>query len=114
MRRVIGIVDAFSSGQHLPPALYQSGCDCLHIQSSPTPPSGLAGSYRPGNFIDNVIHTGNLKETAEALRKFSLSAIVPGCELGVRLARELGAALKLFDVGANGADPLRNKFAQTE
>lgn len=114
MRRVIGIVDAFSSGQHLPPALRGSGCDCLHIQSSPTPPSGLAGSFRPANFIDNIIHTGNLAETAECLRKFSLSDVVPGCELGVRLARELGSALNLFDVGTNGIDPLRSKYAQTE
>ncbi|WP_349369142.1 ATP-grasp domain-containing protein [Salinarimonas sp.] len=113
MRR-IAIVNAYSSANQIAPALAGRGAACVHVQSRPTLLAMHAPTFRPGDFVENVVHEGDLAATAARLRALGVEQVIAGSEYGVELAEALA-----FAHGAPTNDPTttalrRDKYAMIE
>lgn len=87
------IVDPYSSGNLLAPALTDAGLVPVAVVSSDPPPAVDAPSYRPGDFTEIIAFDGCLADTADRLRRLAPVCVVPGAECGVELADRLSAAI---------------------
>ena len=109
------IVDAFSSGALLAPALRARGFGTLHVQSSNRLDSSLTRGLVPGDFehcVDyaSMGHAG----TVEFLRRFPVAAVLPGCDPGVIAADRLAADLGVERNCAQTVLARRSKYAMNE
>jgi biotin carboxylase len=95
------IVDAYSTGRYLAPALHRHGAGTVHVQSDPGLPRFYLDTYEPGDFTAALVHDGDLRRTAEWLRGQGVDLIVAGSEPGVDLAERLAVRL---GTPANGRD----------
>lgn len=92
-RPAVVVVDPYSSGNLLAPALRDAGLVPVAVTSTERPPAMWAGSYRPDDFHEIIAHTGGVAETAGRLRSYAPVCVVPGAECGVELADLLAAAV---------------------
>jgi biotin carboxylase len=102
----VAMVDAYSTGNAMPPALRRHGIECVHVQS-PNPDIYL--TFDPDGFIDHLRHDGDVVATASALRKHGVSCVIPGGETGVELADQLSAELGTPGNGMSRPTARRNK-----
>jgi biotin carboxylase len=105
----VALVDAYSMGRHLLPALRRYGVECVHVQS-PSPDVHLARLPIPEDFVDNVRHTGDVAATAAALRERAVGYVVSAGESGVELADQLAAELGTPGNGMSRPTARRNKY----
>jgi biotin carboxylase len=103
----VAIVDSYSAGRHLPPALHRHGTECVHVQS-PNPDVHL--TFNPDDFIDSVRHSGDVVATASVLRQYGVSCVIAGGESGVELADQLSAELGTPGNGMSRPTARRNKY----
>ncbi|MFI9778709.1 ATP-grasp domain-containing protein [Streptomyces sp. NPDC051956] len=111
-RPVAALVDAYTTGNFLPPAFARLGVDVVHVQSTPE----LLGSmlapdlsaYR-ANLVPDAANTlaGRLAEHAPV-------AVAAGQEPGVPLADELSEALGLATNGSAQSTARRDKYEMIE
>lgn len=87
------VVDPYSSGNLLAPALRKVGVVPVAVRSTDRPPEVYASSYRPGNFDSIIVHNGLIGETVERLRALAPVCVLAGTECGVELADQLAAVL---------------------
>jgi biotin carboxylase len=113
-RPVVAIVDAYSTARYFAPIFGERGYDCLHVQSARHIPAVYARSFRGGEFIGNVVHTGDLGQTVARLRARRPVALIAGIESGVELADRLSEALGLRTNGTALSRSRRDKFAMIE
>jgi biotin carboxylase len=102
------VVDAYGAGRLLPAALRRHGVDFLHVRSR-FPDTRLA--YNPEDFPTEVRHEGDVRATAERLRRLNVGHVVAAAESGVLLANELSAALGTPGNGTGRPEALRDKYA---
>jgi hypothetical protein len=112
MPRPLGVlVDAYSTGNYLPPAFARLGVDLLHLQSTPElMPSMLAPareSYQEFLVFDPDDTERDLKELAPLF-------VLAGQEAGVPLADRLSETLDLRTNGAALSSSRRNKHHMIE
>ncbi|MEU8772366.1 ATP-grasp domain-containing protein [Streptomyces sp. NPDC048606] len=112
--RPVVIVDAYASARCLAPLFRARGHTCVHVQSTPTIPAAYAQSFRPGDFVANVVHDGDLDRTLAALAAHAPRALVPGIERAVVLADRLGEALGLPTNGTALSAARRDKYRMIE
>jgi biotin carboxylase len=111
---VAALVDAYTTGNFLPPAFARLGVDVVHVQSTPE----LLGSmlapdltaYR-ANVVPDTAPGGSL---AERLAAFAPIAVAAGQEPGVPLADELSETLGLASNGSALSAARRNKYEMIE
>ena len=108
------IVDPYSSGVLVTQEFKRRGVDYLIVQSTPVVPEIYRSSAEPDESAVTILHNGNLAQTLAELRQFPVQCVIPGCDLGVGLADELGEGL-----GLPGNDPhlkqaRLSKFLMTE
>jgi biotin carboxylase len=103
------LVDAYSMGRHLLPALHRHDVECVHVQS-PSPDVHLARLPIPDGFVDNVRHDGDVVATASALRARGVSFVIAAGESGVELADLLSAELDTPGNGMSRPTARRNKY----
>ncbi|NDZ78904.1 ATP-grasp domain-containing protein [Streptomyces sp. SID10853] len=113
-RPVVAIVDGYSTGSHLAPLFADRGYDCVHVQSTPRLPELYTSTYRPGDFTHEVVHAGDARATASALRAYAPTAVLPGAESGVELADQISESLGLLTNGTALTEARRNKFRMIE
>jgi ATP-grasp domain len=89
------IVDGYSTGSQLAAAFAAHGVRCVHVQSGPAVPEVYVPSFRPGDFVENVVHAGDPAATAARLAAYRPIGVIPGTECGVMLADRLGELLGL-------------------
>lgn len=109
------IVDAFSSGALLAPALRARGLGTVHVQSSNRLDASLTRSLVTDDFercIDyaSMGHAG----TVDFLRRFPVVAVLPGCDPGVIAADRLAADLGVERNRAQTVLARRSKYAMNE
>ncbi|MFD0597111.1 hypothetical protein ACFQZ4_36620 [Catellatospora coxensis] len=85
----VAIVDAYSTGRHLPAALRAYGAECVHVQSS-SPDLHLVPAEE--GFVRQLSHD-DVDATVGELRRLQVGLVVAGAESGVELADQLSAAL---------------------
>jgi hypothetical protein len=112
MPRSLGVlVDAYSTGNYLPPAFARLGVDLLHLQSTPElMPSMLAPareSYQEFLVFDQDSTERELKERQPLF-------VLAGQEAGVPLADQLSETLGLRTNGATLSSSRRNKHHMIE
>ncbi|MBO0882607.1 MAG: ATP-grasp domain-containing protein [Mycobacterium sp.] len=105
----VALVDAYSMGRHLVPAMQRHGAECVHVRS-PSPDVYLSQLPFPDGFIDDVRHDGDVVATASALRKRGVSCVIAGGESGVELADQLSAELGTPGNGMSRLTARRNKY----
>lgn len=112
---VVAIVDGASTSAHLAPAFRACNVKCVHVMSSPALPERLKQQIIATDYIANIVHRGNIEETARELREMGVSVILPGVDSGVELASLLAEKMQLTwsnPVGLTRAR--RDKFEQIE
>lgn len=87
------IVDPYSSGAQLAPALHARGIPVISLMTAPEPPEVYAASHRPGDFAETLIWQGDDEAMVDALRAHSPRGVIAGCESGVELAERMAAAV---------------------
>ncbi|QGV80457.1 ATP-grasp domain-containing protein [Streptomyces ficellus] len=106
------LVDAYTTGNHLPPAFAKLGVDVVHVQSTPELMTSMRlpdlSAYRA------VIPYGTPAETAERLAEFAPFCVVAGQEPGVPLADELSERLGLPGNGTALSAARRDKYEMIE
>lgn len=95
----IAIVDGASTSAYLAPAFRAYGIKCVHILSSKSLPERLKAQINLSDYIRNVVHQGNIRQTADLLRDLDIDVVLPGGGSGIELAAELADELGV---------PLRN------
>jgi len=112
MSRPLGVlVDAYSTGNYLPPAFARLGVDLLHLQSTPElMPSMLAPARE--SYQDFLVHDQD--DTERDLKELGVSFVLAGQEAGVPLADSLSETLGLRTNGATLSSARRNKHHMIE
>jgi biotin carboxylase len=104
------------TARHIAPAFITAGYDCVRVQSGVEPP-GVYRTAAPSldNYVDNIVHTGDLAATVATLKAYDPVAVVPGGEYGVEFADILGEALGVpTSNGTAGSLARRDKYAMVE
>jgi hypothetical protein len=113
-RRVVVIVDAFSSGRCLAPVFREQGFDCVHVRSAKVVNPTYERSFTPDDFSTEILHSGDVAETVEAVARHAPEFVVPGMESGVELADILSEALGVRTNGTRLSDARRDKYQMLE
>ncbi|MEU8980369.1 ATP-grasp domain-containing protein [Streptomyces sp. NPDC048309] len=111
-RPVAVLVDAYTTGNHLPPAFARLGVDVVHVQSTPE----LMASMRLPDLTAYraVVPHGTPEETAARLAEYHPLCVVAGQEPGVELADELSERLGLPTNGTALSRARRDKYEMIE
>ena len=114
-KKVIIIVGAYSTGQYLAPNFIARGYPCVHIQPGKVINPYFYSSYKPDNFIKNIVWDENDNEVLKQLSEFQVNIIIPGSEMAVLLADRLSEKLGLYTTNEpNLSEARRNKFLMQE
>jgi hypothetical protein len=101
MSRVIAIVDTYSPTEILADQFRASGAELVRVQSTKEVPPAYRGHSDTSNYLDNVIHQGDLAATVRAVSAHNPEAVVPGGEIGVEFTDVLTDQLGLPGNGTN-------------
>ncbi|HXR31655.1 MAG TPA: ATP-grasp domain-containing protein [Solirubrobacterales bacterium] len=105
------VVDAYSTGAKLAPRFAAAGLPVVHVQSSPQMPEFYLRAFRGGDFVENVVHEGDLEATAARLASHDPAFVVVGSEPGVPLSDALSERLGLPSNGTELSRARRDKHA---
>jgi hypothetical protein len=108
------VVDAYSTGARLAPRFAAAGLPVVHVQSSPRLPAFYERAFRGGDFIENIVHGGDLEATAARVEAHDPAFVVVGAEPGVPLADALSERLGLPSNGSELSAARRDKNAMSE
>jgi hypothetical protein len=108
------VVDAYSTGARLAPRFAAAGMPVVHVQSSPRLPDFYMRAFRAGDFVENVVHAGDLEATAARLAAHDPVFVVVGAEPGVPIADALSERLGLPSNGSALSRARRDKSAMSE
>ncbi|MCY0917378.1 MULTISPECIES: ATP-grasp domain-containing protein [unclassified Streptomyces] len=112
--RTVVIVDAYASARCLAPLFRARGYTCVHVQSTPTIPPAYERSFRPEDFVVNIVHDGDVSRTAAAIAAHGPKGLVPGVERAVVLADRLSEELGLPGNGTALSAARRDKYRMIE
>jgi hypothetical protein len=113
-RRTAVVVDAYSTGARLAPRFHAAGLDVVHVQSNPQPPDFYLRALRGEDFVENVVHDGDLEATAECVARFDPAFVVVGSEPGVLLSDALSERLGLPTNGTALSAARRDKHQMAQ
>ncbi|GAP46276.1 ATP-grasp domain-containing protein [Streptomyces azureus] len=108
------MVDVYAPTMRLAEAFIAAGRPVVRVQSTPEVPPVYRASFRADIFLDNIVHEGDLKQTAKAVSAHVPAAVLTGGELGVELADQLSELLGLATNGTAHSAARRDKFRQME
>jgi biotin carboxylase len=111
---VCAIVDAYSTGRFLRPALARHGIRVVHVQSTLAVPAYRRRTFDADGFKVRLRYDGDFGALAQCLRELGVSHVVAGSESGVSLADRLSAALGTRGHGRTCPDARRNKQLMAE
>jgi L-amino acid ligase len=114
IEKIFIIVDGYSTGAQLPSVIARYGYRCIHVQSLPEIPSVYSASFRPNDYVCNIVHRGELETTVEAIRAYQPSFVLAGTESGVELADSLGVTLGFEVNDPSLSRARRDKFEMNE
>ncbi len=92
MKKIIVIVDAYSTGKFLPFAFLSYGYPCIHVVTHKTlPPSRIKKfASENKNFIETISlnseSTEEIESVVQHLKQYDIKAVLPGSEPGVIIA----------------------------
>ncbi|MEJ2795561.1 ATP-grasp domain-containing protein [Iodobacter sp. LRB] len=111
-KKIVILVDAYSSGNGLAPEFNKKGYRCAHIQSRNDLPSKLLNSYRADDFFMSLQYAES--DTINRLAEYEIIAVIAGCETGIELADHLAEVLCLPGNDTKTSRSRRNKYLMQE
>lgn len=112
--RIGVVVDAYSTGRHLAGAFAEHGIALVHVQSMAEILPFDRPSFRPDDFIRNLVYEGAQEAVTQALSELRPCFVIPGCESGVMAADALAERLGLDGNGTLLSRARRDKYAMGE
>ena len=111
-KKVALIIDGFSTGQHIAPALKGRGYECIHILSDSNHPK--KHKINAGDYVETLVFN-DLESILDALKIRDILFCIPGDESGVTLADQISDALNLpTSNGVKYTAAKRNKYLMNE
>ncbi|TDV40955.1 ATP-grasp domain-containing protein [Actinophytocola oryzae] len=111
--RPVGVlVDAYGTGNYLPPAFGRLGIDVVHVQSSAEPITRMQPWDR-ASYVDALVYDPH-GDTERVLKEMEPLFVIPGQEPGVLLADKLSEALGVRSNGTTFSESRRDKFRMIE
>jgi biotin carboxylase len=107
------IVDPYSTGAHLRAEFAMRGWPSVAVLSTPDSARAWGGLQDAGRYLE-VITGPDPDQVVAALRRYPVSAAIPGAETGVPLADELAERLGLPGNGTARSAARRDKQAMAE
>lgn len=109
------VVDGYSSGNLLAPALRAQGYGVVHVHSEPNYPlPPYKPTFREEDYDRDLHFGGKFRELLDLVEGFSPLAVIAGTESGVSLADKLSAALGTPNNGLSLSQARRDKFEMGE
>lgn len=116
--RHVVLVDSYALSARLAAAFSAAGFTPIRVQSTTEVPAVYAGKPDPFRYTVDLVHHGNVQETAAKAAAFEPVAVMAAGEIGVELADALSEALSAsLDMPTNGtalSRPRRDKFEMIE
>jgi biotin carboxylase len=103
------VVDAYSAGARLAPRFRAAGLDVVHVQSNPNESPFYIDRLRRQDFVENVLHRGDLDATVASVAAHDPAFVVVGSEPGVLLSDALSERLGLPSNGSALSRARRDK-----
>lgn len=92
---VVIIVGAYATGSYYAPNFIARGYQCIHVHPNAQIADFFLASYRPQDFIKQIIWEDNADSIAKELMEFNVLYILPGSEAGVLVSDYLNHLFKL-------------------
>ncbi len=108
--KIVGVVDAYRTGQYLALELKKNGYQCINIKSSHNLPKFLLSSFDKEIFLECIDYENNLPELIFQLKSRDVKFILAGTETGVELADQLSFHLELKGNDPKTTELRRNKY----
>ncbi|GIG64488.1 ATP-grasp domain-containing protein [Phytomonospora endophytica] len=112
--RHVVIVDVYAPNRRLAPEFAKAGYEVVRVQSTPEPPRVYRTGFDLSPYAANIVHSGDVAATVDALRAYAPEAVVAGGEMGVELADTLSEAMGLLTNGTALSPARRDKYVQME
>ncbi|MBM3779476.1 MAG: ATP-grasp domain-containing protein [Acidimicrobiia bacterium] len=110
----VAVVDPYSGGSNLAPALMRRGHEAVMVQSTTAIPQLFRRSCVPADFAHHCVHDGDVDATAGCLAALDVCAVIAGCDMGVELADALSERLGLRSNGTALSAARRDKAIMGE
>lgn len=113
-RRIV-VVDGYGPSKMLATEFHAAGVELVRVQSSPVIPALYQD--RPvdlADYVDDIVHDGDLAATLDRCRAHDPIAVVVGDEPGVELTDVLSTELGLLTNGVELSPARRNKYLMIE
>lgn len=111
---VVAIVDSYGLSKTLADEFHKHGAMLVRVQSTPEVPAAYRGPFDLSEYVENIVHRGNLDATAQAVAANRPVAVVAGGEIGVELADALSEKLGLPTNGTRLSSARRDKYVMIE
>ncbi|WP_167151504.1 ATP-grasp domain-containing protein [Streptomyces sp. MBT27] len=111
---VVAIVDSYGLSKIVSDEFQKRGAVLVRVQSTPEVPAAYRGAFDLSAYADNIVHRGDLEETARAVAAHRPVAVVAGGEIGVELADALSESLGLPTNGTALSAARRDKYVMIE
>ncbi|WP_329379735.1 ATP-grasp domain-containing protein [Streptomyces sp. NBC_01351] len=108
------IVDSYAPTKLLADEFLKAGATLVRVQSTREVPKVYEGSFSLDDYVDNIVHGGDLAATARAVAAYDPVAVVAGGEVGVEFADALSTELGLPTNGVEFSEARRDKYVQIE
>lgn len=116
-KKYVLVVDGYSSGNLLAPALKARGVEPIHLLSSKDIPKDILASFKPEDYDEKLrLEWKDLFQLEHALLpiKRDILFVLPGSETGVPLADFLSERWGLLSNGVDLSEARRNKYLMAE
>lgn len=111
--RPVGVlVDAYGTGNYLPPAFDRLGIDVVHVQSSPEPIARMQ-PWDQAAYLGWLVYDPD-GSTERVIKECEPRFVIPGQEPGVLLADQLSEAVGVRTNGTTFSEARRDKFKMIE
>ncbi|MFI9386743.1 ATP-grasp domain-containing protein [Kutzneria sp. NPDC052558] len=108
------IVDSYGPTLRLADRFRAAGATLIRVQSTEEVPRVYQSSAPRDGYLENIVHSGDLAETARRVARHAPVAVVAGGEIGVELTDALNAELGLPGNGVELSAARRDKYVMIE
>ncbi|HEY6796503.1 MAG TPA: ATP-grasp domain-containing protein [Kineosporiaceae bacterium] len=114
MSPCVVLVDSYAPSKILADQFRAAGVRLVRVQSTPEVPAVYRAPFDLSDYVDTIVHHGDLEVTAAAVAEHRPVAIVAGGEIGVELADALAERLRLPGNGTTLSTARRDKYVMIE
>lgn len=109
-KQIFAVVDAYSTGYLLGPAIRARGAAVLHVKNSIFAPESHVSTFNSNDYSCSIEYSDDINYVINVLSNLGVRHILSGGESGTELAERLAVEMKLTTANSPGySDARRNK-----